>query len=197
MRFSCGAEWPILRERADSLEGNPLRTIRVFLLAALSSALIATGAIAADPVMPAPTIVAPPPPSAPAFSWNRAYLGVYAGSWINCCGWMAGAYAGKNFNRGGNFLFGIEAMAGAYGGGAVSLEAYLLARAGFVLGTRFLLYGSFGAGWGGAIVPAAAAGVELALRNAASLRVQVLFYDVFNAPDYAIHGGLAWHFGGR
>jgi outer membrane immunogenic protein len=171
-----------------------LRKIRTFLVVAVSSAMIATGAIAADPVMPAPTIIAPPPPTAPAFSWNRAYVGVYAGSWF-CCGVMGGVFAGKNFELGNRFVIGIEGMAGAYAGPI--FEAYLLARAGLLLGSRVLIYGGIGGGWDAGFVLAAQAGIELALGQSLSARVQGLFWDPFGVPEYAIHGGLAWHFGGR
>jgi len=159
---------------------------------------MATGATAADITMPGTTVVAPPPPprAAPAFAWDRFYVGAYAGSWINCCGWMAGAYAGKNFQR-NNLVFGVEGMAGFYNDGGYSFEAYLLARLGFALGARALLYGSIGAGWDTGFVPAAAAGIEVGLRDSLSLRAQVLLYDAFNSPDIAVHGGVAWHFGGR
>jgi opacity protein-like surface antigen len=176
-----------------------VRKIRFLVAALAASACVVSGAMAADVVMPSPTIVAAPPPpmAAPAFDWNRLYVGVYAGSWINCCGFMAGGFAGKNFNNGGRIVFGIEGMAGVYDNTGYSFEAYLLGRLGILLGSRVLIYGSLGAGYDGPIVPAAAAGIEVALRSSASLRAQVLLYDAFNAPDYAIHGGFAWHFGGR
>jgi opacity protein-like surface antigen len=169
--------------------------MRLFVVAIATSAFLATGAVAADITMPAPTIVAPPPPPAPAFSWNRAYVGVYAGSWITCCGVMGGVFAGKNFELGDRFVVGVEGMAGAYAG--PTFEAYLLARAGLLLGSRVLIYGGIGAGWDAVFVLAAQAGIEVALGQSLSLRLQGLFWDPFGVLDYAIHGGLAWHFGGR
>jgi opacity protein-like surface antigen len=178
-----------------------VRRFQLIVAALAATAFMASGAMAADVVMPSPTIVAapsPPPMAAPAFDWNRLYAGVYAGSWITCCGFMGGGFAGKNFNNGGRMVFGIEGMAGVYQDGGYSFEAYLLGRLGILFGTRVLLYGSLGAAYDtGNVVPAAAAGVEVALRSSASLRAQVLFYDAFNAPEIAVNGGFAWHFGGH
>ncbi len=89
------------------------------------------------------------------------------------------------------FVVGIDLMAGVYNFGAIDWETYALARAGVILGGRVLLFGALGIGWDGPVVPAAAAGVEIGLSSAVSLRGQVLLYDAFNSPDIAGVFGFA------
>ena len=102
---------------------------------------------------------------------------------------LLGGRLGDLFGQRRMFLYGIVlfTLASAACGLAGSQGMLIVARA--VQG--------FGGGWDAVFVLAAQAGIEVALGQSLSLRAQALFWDPFGILDYAVHGGLAWHFGGR
>jgi opacity protein-like surface antigen len=108
------------------------------LLGVVSSALIATSAMAAD--LPQAPTGAPPPPSpmaAPAFDWSGLYYGVSVGRIV---GPIEGqVQVGYNVVR-GRFLAGAEVAAGVLIASPVALSATANARLGLLLGDRALLY---------------------------------------------------------
>ena len=126
-----------------------MTNLKRILLGAVGSLFISaagvSGAVAADPVMVTP-LPSPGVPSAPEFSWDRAYIGVYGGLW-DCCGAMVGINAGKNFQLGSHVVVGLDLMAGLYDFTAIDWETYALARAGVLLTPRVLLFGAVGIGW--------------------------------------------------
>jgi opacity protein-like surface antigen len=175
---------------------NLKRTIAAGALVLMS----AVGAIAAD--IPAPIAVTPPPPPppapmAPAFDWSGPYVGAYGGYVFGGVWIQAGVQAGYNMVR-GNFLAGLEAQAGAaFLGGTVAFEGNLNARLGFVLGSRFLLYGEAGLG---IVIPApvylwsAGGGLEIGLGTSASLFAEAKVVGAFGGGiGYSVQGGLNWH----
>ena len=175
-----------------------MKMSRSLVLAIAGSVMIATAATAADSVVSTQSHLAElEQREAPTFNWSRAYGGVYAGSWMNCCGFMAGLYAGKNLQMGDSIIVGVEGMTGTYfDNGLFKWESYLLTRLGVLLGGNVLTYGAVGIEWNGprtSIVMAAAVGVEIGMSHARSFRVQLLVYDVLGDRTVALHGGIAWH----
>jgi opacity protein-like surface antigen len=176
-----------------------MKIARTVLLAVVGSALIATGAIAAD-LPRAPTVVAPPPPppmAAPAFDWSGMYVGAYGSYFSGDPFILLGVQAGYNMVR-NHFLAGIEAQAGAYYAfPSIGFHGSLNGRLGFILGERFLIYGEAGVGavLPGAFIWTGVAGAEVALGSTWSIFVEGgLLGELGVGPaGYLIQAGVNWH----
>ena len=135
----------------------------------------------------------------PQFEWGRPYFGVSGGGWYDLgVGWefiRANFIVGRNFQL-GPFVAGIEATAGVYWP-TPTFEAYLMARAGLLAGHRLLIYAVAGVGWDfGCCAIVAGGGVEAALGNQVSLRVEALAYAYGLPFDYfGLTAGLNFFIG--
>ncbi len=157
-----------------------MQFLRSIMLGIAGSVVIASGAMAADvppiAVVPAPSIVVAPPP--PAFDWAGPYVGAYgytAFPFQTPFGATLGLGVGYNMTI-DRFVvgaqFGAEMNVGVYDGYAFVGAA----RAGVLLGSNVLAYGTlevgyyFGAGtatfWG------FGGGLEVALGNSTSMFAQ-------------------------
>ena len=169
-----------------------------------ASALMATSAMAADPVaVVAPTPPAQPPMVAAGFDWGGLYAGVVVeGVFVpgGTFGWyVAAAQLGYNltFNR---FLIGASAAVGAWFdgfGGGPTVE--FVGRAGVAL-DRVAIYGLLGAvGYGpGGIswFAMGGAGIEVAVGDRLSVFGEVRLEELFTPPFYPhVTGGVNLHFG--
>jgi len=182
---------------------------RRILAAGVAGALLVAGAVSANaadlPTLPAAPPPPPPAPVAPAFDWSGPYVGAYGGAILYPPGdpiYQIGAQAGFNFQRGA-FLVGAE----AYGEYRLSTgfgnhwSAGANARAGAVLGERFLLYGEAGVGYvfqgGGFPVWTAGGGVEVGLGRAASIFAEAKAIGTFTGfcCGTQIQGGVNFHIG--
>lgn len=174
---------------------NLKRTIAAGALVLMSAA----GVQAADIMGPIPSTPAPPPPPppmAPAFDWSGPYIGAYGGYVVSA--WIqGGVQAGYNIVR-GSFLAGIEAQTGVAYTGGIGFEGNVNARLGFVLGSRFLVYGEAGVGIllpGATYLWNAGGGVEVGLGTALSLFTEAKIVGAFGGGTigYAFQAGLNWH----
>lgn len=174
---------------------NLKRTIAAGALVLMSAA----GTQAADlPMAPmAPPPPPPPAPMAPAFDWSGPYIGFYGGYAVGPAWIQAGVQAGMNVVR-NHLLFGAEVQAGAIYAGGFGFEANLNGRLGFILGSRFLVYGE--AGVGVALPPptylwTAGGGIEIGLGNAASLFTEAKLIGAFGGGTigYTIQAGVNFH----
>ena len=115
------------------------KSLKGLILAATGSALIATGAMAADitQIMPPTTPTYTPTPPPPAFKWAGPYAGIST-SVDFCKGWCwfaVNANVGYNFVAGANFLIGAQGSIGYwYYGGADGWLIGASARAGYIFG---------------------------------------------------------------
>ena len=107
-----------------------------YLMGVVGSALIATGAFAAD-LPSVPTVTAPPPMAAPAFGWGGVYYGISAGRVVGPL--EVQAQVGYNIVR-GRFLIGGELAAGVGFAGSFAFTATANARLGLLLGDRAVIY---------------------------------------------------------
>ena len=168
--------------------------------------MMAGSAVAADVQVVVAPVAPPPPEPAVTFSWDRFYVGAYGG--ISRFGTgpqsldgdelLGGVWFGRNVQVGGNLVFGVDVMVGAIE--ETGFNAYILGRAGLLLGSRLLIYGALGVGivpphladW-----PTAAAGIELGLGDSLSVRGQIMWFGLNNYPfmDVTVQGGLTWHIG--
>jgi opacity protein-like surface antigen len=135
--------------------------------------MTSTAAMAADVIVIPPP--APPPPVVPAPAVSP-FAGLYVGGhytrgFVNGGTNAVGAQAGYNFVN-NSFLVGVEGRVGAAFNNGPNLYAEIGARAGFVVGQSFLLYGAASIG----VVPnfnfnyrTLGAGVEFALGGNVSL----------------------------
>lgn len=164
------------------------------MIAAAGAMFIATGAMAADPVIPAAP-PPPPPPVVPAFDWSGPYVGAYAGYWFGDGG-MVGGLAGYNYQI-NNFVLGVDVSAGIWDFSSIDFEAYAIFRAGVAF-NRVLAYAGIGPGWepGSGLTYAATAGVEYAVTDSIILRGEAIFYEPFSGVVYGVRGGVSFLFGG-
>jgi opacity protein-like surface antigen len=167
--------------------------------AILLASVVAANATDITPIAPPPP---PPPPPAPVFSWDGFYVGGYGGL-IHAFGAaiaQVGAQVGFNFTSGA-FLGGVElqaewrgppAFASHFGVGAN-------ARAGFIIGTNFLVYGEGGIHWQSLFAPGtywtAGGGAEMALGTAISIFAEAAAVGTFTGFCCAlqVQAGLNWH----
>jgi opacity protein-like surface antigen len=192
---------------------------------AVSGMMLSAPALAADIPEVAPVEIAPPPPPAPAFSWNGPYVGVFGvgllftdfceevkvvqGASANsesCCYqpedlYGAGVQVGFNFGN-GRFLAGIEGQIGGLHIGENVLWAVAAnLRAGVVLGERVLVYAE--AGIGTTIDPnilfaTAGGGIEVALGDRFSIFGEAKAVFLPDGPGFigtAVFAGINLHFG--
>lgn len=173
---------------------------------------IAGTAHAADIIVPVPvaTVTIVPAPVETGFDWTGAYAGVQGGTWFGLDplafdSFRAAVVTGATVEVGGRLVVGAEAVGGIYiYPGEVLFEAYGLARAGVLLGERFLVYAAAGAGFdfdpisGGAIM-LFGGGAEVAAGRSISIRGETLALRYFGEPLSFVSGtvSLVWHFGGR
>lgn len=180
---------------------------------AVGGIMLSAPALAADIPEVAPVEIAPPPPPAPAFSWNGPYVGVFgvglfftefcdvvkqesfaSANSESCCNqpedlYGAGVQVGFNFGN-GRFLAGIEGQIGGLHYGPEILWAVAAnLRAGVVLGERVLVYAE--AGIGTTIAPnipflTAGGGVEIALGDRLSIfgEGKAVFLQGGGGPNY-------------
>lgn len=161
---------------------------------AAGAMLFATGAMAADPIMPAAP--PPPPPAAPpAFSWTGPYIGAYGGYWFGDGG-MVGGLVGYNYQI-NNYVIGIDVSAGIWDFTGPDFEAYAIFRGGLAVG-RVLAYAGIGPGWSpvSGLNYAATAGVEFAVTDRIILRGEAIVYEPFTNAVFGIRGGVSLLFGG-
>lgn len=184
--------------QSSNKTGDTMKKLSLAAASLLASAAFSTAAFAADPVtvIPAVTPVATPVVVEPDFAWDRFYVGAFGG-WWDCCGARVGINAGRNFVIGDSFVVGIDLSVAAYEFSDLGWEGYALARAGFLLGDKALVYGALGVGTDipGTPVMAAAIGAEIAFGHNLAFRTEALVYDVLNDRDLAISAGLTWYFG--
>jgi opacity protein-like surface antigen len=170
---------------------------------------ISTAAMAADPIFIPPP--APPPPMVVAptgFDWNRFYVGVQAGAWLELgpiafYSLRAALVAGRNVQVGERLVLGGEIVLGAYDftPPPVFFEVYGLGRAGFLVTDRALLYAAAGAGYdfggAGAWAMLLGGGAEFALNDRMTLRTEALAYRLFGDPFtfLSVTGGVSFYLG--
>ena len=176
---------------------------RSIALGVAVATLFSASSLAADipaPVAAVPTAAAVPQPT---FNWNRTYVGVYGGVWLDIPGFTfdtvrIGAQAGRNFVLGDHFAVGLEATAGVYDFAGITFEAYATARAGFLL-SRAFLYASASVGWDASFGLAYmfGGGVEFALTDNLAFRTDAQIWAEAGTPfDYVtLTGGLNWYLG--
>lgn len=162
------------------------------LVGAVGSALIATGAVAAD-LPAAPIAVAPPPMAAPAFDWSGVYFGASLGRPVGLL--EVQVHAGYNFVR-GRFLAGAELAAGVGFAGGAAFTAAANARLGLLLGERALIYALGGIEYVFAPTPlfwTARGGVEFAVNDRISVFGEAGIVGAFGGgigPFVTFRGGV-------
>lgn len=177
---------------------------KTLLAGVVAATLAATSAEAAD--LTVPVITAPPPPAEPAFSWAGPYVSAI-GSFLTCDICIAnagelGVRAGYDFAF-GNFVIGANATLYAYYDTVSGLDGGVegLARAGFVLGERAMVYAQGGLGhfFSGANYYTIGGGVAFAVGDSASIFAEVMpyrFLPVSATTLWKFSAGFTWHFGG-
>jgi len=175
--------------------------MRKLLLTIATSALMATGAIAADPVITVdPAYVEP----STGFDWDGFYMGVgLSGSSLSngivtdTTGYLD-LIAGFNVTS-GDMLFGLEGWVGAYSDGTNSgWSGGAEVRAGYLISPDALLYVSGGAQFydAGARYATLGAGAEFAATDNLTLDVEYKYWGWSNNGFTGHSLGLSalWHF---
>ncbi|MEO6395329.1 MAG: hypothetical protein ABIO40_05415 [Devosia sp.] len=161
-----------------------MRSLKVAVLGVAAAALISGAALAADMPMLEDDFVSDPS------IWDGLYVGASGGFYLSGYG-DVDLVAGFNFTPADMFVLGVEGGVGAYFGPSSGLEAYVSARAGIALTDTALVYGTVGTYiyGGGGTSPFIGAGVEFALDDSMSARIQGITFG----GDGIISAGLFWH----
>ncbi|MCF6303337.1 MAG: hypothetical protein L3J13_09085 [Devosiaceae bacterium] len=172
--------------------------MKKLLLGVAATALLTTGAIAADPVMAPETVY-----NSTTFDWDGFYLGlgISGTSWVPASpsyGYVD-LIAGFNVTS-GNMLFGGEGWISGYSDGAADsgYSGGIEGRIGYLMTPESLFYLSAGgmAFSGGAQYGQLGAGVEFAVTDNVSIDLQYK-YDVWSSTIFNGHTvGISanWHF---
>ncbi len=173
--------------------------MRKLLLAISATALMATGAIAADPVITVePAYVAP----SSGFDWDGFYMGVgITGLGLNTGTNVGFADVIAGFNvTSGNMLFGAEAWVGGWSSSAPATGWGFgaEARAGYLMTPEALVYvsgGAYGLASGGSLATVGA-GVEFAINDYVSIDFEYKYWMAPGAATYgnSIGASALWHF---
>lgn len=173
---------------------NLLKTLSI---AALTSATMTAGALAADPVTNYATEAAPIY-SATGFDWNRYYVGLnssYISTGTNY--WGIGGVAGINIQDGA-FVFGgeLEASARVTGGNISGGLFEATARAGYLVSDDMLAYAVGGIGSdNGNGIGLVGAGLEFAVAQDVTIGAEYNY--LFNNGGHVGHevdGKVRWYF---
>ncbi|HHG89453.1 MAG TPA: porin family protein [Devosia sp.] len=171
--------------------------MRKLLLGVAASALLATGALAADPVD-----TVQPTFSSAGFDWDGFYvgLGVTGGQWSNTESFgLVDIIAGVNVTA-GDVLFGGEAWIGGYGTsfGFTGVEGGLEGRLGYLVSPEALIYLSGGGQFfdAGGQYGTVGAGVEFAVTDNVSLDLEYKYWGVSNNgfTAHSIGASANFHF---
>ncbi len=173
--------------------------MRKLLLTIAASTLMATGALAADPVM---TIEPAYIESSSGFDWDGFYMGIgILGASFTPAASLGQIdfIAGANFTN-GDMLFGLEGWLGfardnlaidEWGGG-------IEARAGYLITPEALLYVSGGGQFynGGSQYGTIGAGMEFAVTDNVSLDLEYKYWGWSNTAftGHSIGASALWHF---
>ncbi len=177
-----------------------MRIGKTLLLSVAGSALIATGAMAADPILPAPPPVVAAPPPAPGFDWAGPYVGAQAGVFLQggFDSWTNFVQAGYNvvFNR---VLVGVDGQLGHYfvfsPFATLELFGALNVRLGGLATDQVVPYAEAGLlyDFGAGLFWTAGGGLEFAVGNAVSLFGEAFGLFAGGYVGTQIQFGVNWH----
>ena len=176
--------------------------MRKLLLAISATALMATGAMAADPVMTIEPAYMEP---SNGFDWDGFYMGVgVTGSSLTNILTETTVYldviAGANMTY-GDVLFGLEGWIGSNYESTTSTSGWgggLAARIGYLVDPSVLIYASGGGYFydGGAQYGTVGAGIEFAVTDNVSIDVEYKYWGWSNNgwTGHSIGASALWHF---
>ena len=199
-----------------------MKIARSLMLGVAAAGLMASGAQAADLLLPADPVMVY---DDIAFSFEGFYIGVQGGAFftddfggLNHTAGVIGIVAGANFLVSDAILAGLEFQGDVYFGGVEggdngfnAADALILARIGALVTDEVLVYAAAGVGLvgGTGFDPvgndtggywAAGGGVEVAVTDNLGVRGEVLYKHLFEDTDIDLDGsgvqatlGLLWH----
>jgi outer membrane immunogenic protein len=178
--------------------------IRVLMLGVASSVVLASGAQAADLLLPAPAEVIV---NDIAFGLEGPYVGLQGGATFDNGGaaGLIGVVAGVNFAASDAIFLGAEVELNANSPyfGSLAVDALVSGKIGAMVTDDVAVYAKGGIGAlstviGGAGVYQIGAGVEFAVTDDVSLRGELMYYDDFSGVNLAAGGkatvGVLFHF---
>lgn len=185
-----------------------MKVLRTLGCAAAGILGLTTATMAADFTAPAVSPVAAVEVATPSFSWDRFYVGAFAGGWIEVPPpgdnyFRTGVIAGRNFTVADRIVLGVEGTLGFYDTADPYLELYGFARAGVLITDNVFLYTLAGIGLETDIpfdpdyALMLGGGAEVAVGANLSLRADALFWREFgDVFDFlSVTGGVVWHLG--
>ena len=178
--------------------------IRVLMLGVAASVVMASGAQAADLLLPAPPQVIV---EDIAFALEGPYVGVQGGANFDAGGaaGLIGVVAGVNFAASDSIFLGAEAEFNAMNPffGATAYDVLISGKIGAMVTDDIAVYAKGGVGAlstvvGGAGVYQVGGGIEFGVTENVSLRGELMYYDDFSGVALAPGGkatvGILFHF---